>query len=53
VADYDKIVEIFQKGGEEFCGRFQFVDFTIAYRGGPYGIFFTEGTFWKGQIKII
>jgi hypothetical protein len=56
VADYDKMLEVFGGksigNGDEFLGRFQFVDFTLAYRGGPYGIFFTEGDFWKEQRKF-
>ncbi|KAL3119920.1 hypothetical protein niasHT_007048 [Heterodera trifolii] len=52
VADYENIVEVFRKGGEEFTQRQIFVDFTHEFRGNIYGIFFINGDFWKEQRKF-
>uniref|UniRef100_A0A914I1W9 Cytochrome P450 n=1 Tax=Globodera rostochiensis TaxID=31243 RepID=A0A914I1W9_GLORO len=52
VADYESIVQVFSKGGDEFTQRQIFVDFTHEFRGNIYGIFFINGDFWKEQRKF-
>uniref|UniRef100_A0A915P1M9 Unspecific monooxygenase n=1 Tax=Meloidogyne floridensis TaxID=298350 RepID=A0A915P1M9_9BILA len=52
VAEFNKIIETFQKDGEAYSGRFTFEEFDKLVRGGTYGIIMTEGEFWRGQRRF-
>ncbi|KAI6222259.1 Cytochrome P450-33C9 [Aphelenchoides besseyi] len=49
VAEYNTMVETFQKDGETYSGRYAFKEFDALVRGGDYGVIFTEGDVWKEQ----
>ncbi|CAK5087052.1 unnamed protein product [Meloidogyne enterolobii] len=52
VAEYNKIIETFQKDGEAYSGRFGFEEFDKLVRGGTYGVIMTEGELWRGQRRF-
>ncbi|CAK5088304.1 unnamed protein product [Meloidogyne enterolobii] len=52
VAEFNKIIETFQKDGEAYSGRFGFEEFDKLVRGGTYGVIMTEGELWRGQRRF-
>ncbi|KAL3070478.1 hypothetical protein niasHT_032268 [Heterodera trifolii] len=47
IADYGKMVEYYQKGGEPFAGRHAIESYEKLIRGGILGVLQTEGDIWR------
>uniref|UniRef100_A0A915ME90 Cytochrome P450 n=1 Tax=Meloidogyne javanica TaxID=6303 RepID=A0A915ME90_MELJA len=52
VAEYNKIIETFQKDGETYSGRFRFEEFNKLIKGISYGLVMTDGELWRGQRRF-
>uniref|UniRef100_A0A914LVD3 Unspecific monooxygenase n=1 Tax=Meloidogyne incognita TaxID=6306 RepID=A0A914LVD3_MELIC len=52
VAEYNKIIETFQKDGETYSGRFKFEEFNKLVKGISCGLVMTDGELWRGQRRF-
>lgn len=43
IADYETLVELYQKDGDNFSGRPSFKDFEMVVRGAPTGMMLIDG----------
>ncbi|KAI1725975.1 cytochrome p450 domain-containing protein [Ditylenchus destructor] len=52
VADYPKIMDMFQKDGDTYAGRTVFPRMDALLKGGVHGVFNTEGEIWRDQRRL-
>nr|CAD2151188.1 unnamed protein product [Meloidogyne enterolobii] len=53
IAEYNKIVEYYQRGGEAFAGRHAIEAYERIIRGGIYGVLQTEGEIWREHRRFV
>uniref|UniRef100_A0A1I8AYA8 Cytochrome P450 n=1 Tax=Meloidogyne hapla TaxID=6305 RepID=A0A1I8AYA8_MELHA len=53
IAEYNKIVEYYQRGGEAFAGRHAIEAYEKIIRGGIYGVLQTEGEVWREHRRFV
>ncbi|KAH7727008.1 Protein CYP-33C1 [Aphelenchoides avenae] len=52
VSDFSLIHDTFVKDGDAFAARFQHDEITRIFRGGNYGVVFTDGDLWREQRRF-
>jgi cytochrome P450 family 33 len=53
IAEYGKIVEHYQRGGESFAGRHAIEAYERIIRGGILGVLQTEGEVWREHRRFV